>query len=526
MKLLLLLFSPSGSSSRWFLVLLLHATLLLSTFCSVVVAKEIEVTKEWQRLGENDTVPAGMHIRMDMTTGEKWVKIPDDDDDDETEKKGDGTTTTAMAAVIQPDGSVQLSDKATEKKKVDKEYPQYDFEMMHRTLSKLPEEEMERYGGLPELPDAAEGSKKTVLTSKERQAFEKRMAEIWQQRQAELKEVQEMLIDVPEVLKERMRGIREYLEDPFEALKKVDLEREDDGAFVTDIISLLKDLEFQLTDVDNARDFHTLGGWEMLVSLLSEHSHVQNKTINKLSRATEGKIRAVQANAAWTIGTAVKNTGEFFPYAVEPVKVGTKTTTALDMLLDVFCQEYMDDKAWSIRTLLAKSIYGIGSLLRGNRLSQAHLIQNNGAARLGDKLRYMVMRNFNGDIKVIQRLLSLASDLITDIKLDGEASTASLNDAIIQAFSSAEWCDVVSTLLVSDLFLPVRVQETVMETAYALAPHCSSSTGDENGWKEKSSEHKAAIERFQREWQQNKDGFDPDHIKQLNEQATALSEIL
>jgi hypothetical protein len=522
--------TPQAASPRWLVALLLHLTLLLST-CHhfAVVAKEIEVTKEWTKVGENDTVPAGMHIRMDMTTGGKWVKLPDDEDD-ETKGDDDGgaDSTRAVAVVIQSDGSVELSDINTEEKpKGDdkKGSVQYDFEMMHRTLSKLPEEEMERFGGLPELPQAAE-SKTKVLTPKERQFFEKRMAEIWEQRQAELKEAQTHLVDVPAVLKERMKGIRDYLREPLEQLKKVDLEKDDDGTVVRDIVGLLKDLEFQLIDVDNARDFHTVGGWEMLVSLLSENMHLQNKTITKLSRATEEKIRAVQAYAAWTIGTAVKNTGEFFPYAIEMVKVGPKTTNALDLLLDVFCQEYKDENAWPIRTLLAKTIYGIGALLRGNRLSQAHLIESNGAARLSDKLHHMVMGNFSKDIKVIQRLLSLAGDMITDVQLDGDASTAALDDAIIQAFTSTEWCDILSTLLITDTFLPVRVQETLMETVHSLAPYCSSNETTGNGWKGKSTEHKAAIERFQKEWQQNKDDFDSDHWKELNERAATVSKIL
>lgn len=542
-------FVPPSASPRFLVALILYVTLLLSnTFHDrgsvVVVAKEIEATKEWQRLGENDTVPAGLHIRMDMTTGEKWAKLPDNDEDDETEQISENdnvsssSTATAVAAVIQPDGSVQQlsSDDTQGTTKVDGDNVklQYDFEMMHRTLSKLPKDEMERFGGLPELPTGSEGPTRTILTSKERQAFEKRMAEIWEQRQAMLKEAQAQLLDVPEVLKERMAGIREYLQEPLEQLEKVDLDREVESRSTSDIITLLRDLEYQLTDVDNARDFHTLGGWELLVSLLFEELHVQNKTINKLSRGTEAKIRAVQAHAAWTIGTAVKNTGEFHSYAVEPLMLaGRKQTTALDLLLEVFCQEYKEEN-WPVRTLLAKSIYAIGSLLRGNRISQAYLIQNNnGAARLSDKLRHMVMGNLSGDIKVIQRLLSLASDLVTDIQLDGEASTATLNEAVIDAFTSPTWCDAVSTLLISDVFLPVRVQETIMETVLALAPHCSDtttrtgdSTNSSNGWKEKSAEHRAAIARFQNHWKQNQNDFDSDHFNQLNEQALALSKVL
>ena len=51
-----------------------------STHTTLVNAKEIEATHEWTLIGENDTIAAGMHVKMDMTTGEKWVKLMDEKD--------------------------------------------------------------------------------------------------------------------------------------------------------------------------------------------------------------------------------------------------------------------------------------------------------------------------------------------------------------------------------------------------------------------------------------------------------------
>ena len=48
--------------------------------------------------------------------------------------------------------------------------------MMHRTLSKLPPEEIEAMGGLPDVPDSEKGPLRI--------AFEERMLEIWKKRQA------------------------------------------------------------------------------------------------------------------------------------------------------------------------------------------------------------------------------------------------------------------------------------------------------------------------------------------------------
>ena len=68
-------------------------------------AKEIVATNEWQKLSENDTVPAGLHVKIDITTGEKWAKLSSDDDAEGEESiKG-----TVYDASIHADGSVSAA---------------------------------------------------------------------------------------------------------------------------------------------------------------------------------------------------------------------------------------------------------------------------------------------------------------------------------------------------------------------------------------------------------------------------------
>lgn len=40
-----------------------------------VQCTEIVATYEWQAIRANDTLPAGLEIRIDMTTGEKWARL-------------------------------------------------------------------------------------------------------------------------------------------------------------------------------------------------------------------------------------------------------------------------------------------------------------------------------------------------------------------------------------------------------------------------------------------------------------------
>ena len=504
-------FFPSKSVSL--LLLLLCVTVVLHNHVSF--AKEIEVTKEWTKLEENDTLPEGVHVRMDMTTGEKWAKLLDQEEGQQSTQSSN-TGTSVAAALVQEDGTVQIEENK------DEEDQGYDIGMMHRTLSRLPDEEKERMGGLPELP-AGRGI--ASLTPRERELFEMRMTQIWEQRQKELKELEESMLDLPEILKERIKSIRAYLEDPTTHLKEHDLDELAAQGSVTHIVSVLQDLEYQLTDMDMARDFHTLGGWPLLVSLLAEEVHVSqnatvtNKKIPKMeANRIQSKIRNVQTNTAWVIGTAVKNTGEFYPFATEEVRIqGDRKSTSIDLMIQVFAQEYDDPGSWEIRKLQEKAIYAIGSLLRGNRMAQTHVCATEGPNQLGKMLEQVSSERLTStNLKLTQRLISLASDIVMDIDTDGELSMEQLNGVIVKSFTSPSWCDPTVKLMVTDTHLPLQLQEKLLHSALILAPYCT--------WKDKATEVRAAISSRRDEWNSNKDDFDEEHLKQMIDIAQKVAE--
>ncbi|KAG7345103.1 hypothetical protein IV203_032634 [Nitzschia inconspicua] len=495
--------------------------LLLFVFCHhhvqfACVAKELEVTDEWQMVGENDTVPAGVHVRIDMSTGEKWVKLAINDDDSDNEidkdKKETATTTTSssLLAVVSEDGSVDLQSQETSSaaSSTTSSTNNYDFDMMHRTLSKLPDEEKNRMGGLPQLPQATETTK---VTPEERKAFEERMLEIWIRRQEELASLQDQLMDLPAILRERIKAIDEYLKDPPHSLAKVDLDVELPEGVVTHIVSVLDDLQFQVSDIDMARDFHTMGGWPLLVSLLSDNAHVAvNTTIDGQSPTTQAKIRRIQALAAETMGTSVKNTGEFFPFAVESIVIdnGKRVTTAIDILIEVFCRNYSDD--WDSRILLSKSIYAIGAMLRGNRLAQTYVFQQGGLEQLGRVYKSLSSEDHfsSATVKLVMRLSSLVSDILEDLQLHPELGDSATTKAIIDALTSKDWCDANQQAITSETFLPIKVQESILHSVATMAPYCQWGEADVK-------KIHVSLERMKVEWKHDQDSFDMEHWEQL-----------
>jgi len=490
----------------------------------VAEAKEIIATHEWQLLGENDTVPAGLHIKMDLSTGEKWAKIASDEerDDDikaaahEDNDNNDDTTSSGGGKIEQvemdPSGALSIVETSDNDAKVEGdstaassdndnddattitgETLRRDYEMMHRVMSQLPPEELERFGGLPALP-SPNSTASSKLTDAQREIFEERMERIWQSRQEELAKLQnENVADLPSMLRDRIEMIRDHLMDVggslnlmVERRRAVQEAEEDDDAsggnddddemMVIDVVDALRDLEYQLADVDMARDFHTLGGWPYLVALLDDDVHYASTDEDDEDLVV--LVNEIRALAAMTIGTSVSNLGEFSGWALEDVSselaammmdeawVGstrhtndTATTTAtsssaLSLLIQSFENELSlrsqqmaggsmavlpsatssSDATYKSRaTYKLRAVYALGSLLRGNPPAQHYFVSRDGAGILArdalgtlSNVRGPSAVGKNGalaklDYKFASKVLALGEDIVMGVVLkEGE----------------------------------------------------------------------------------------------------------
>lgn len=379
------------------------------------LGKEIEGTSEWQLLKEGDTIPAGLHVRMDLSTGEKWVKLVD-----KTTKEPEVVPTLSSSSsslsIVAKDNDKLSHSSPTEDKR-----PVYDFEMMHRALSKLPDDEKLRMGGLPPLPSEESSKEETV-------AFRTRMKDLWENRQKEIAQAQDHLANLPEILKTRIQTLRTYL---------------DEGTVVEDDMSLiatLEDLEFQLNDLDNARDFHTLGGWPLLVSLLSNDVHPANAT----------DVPPIQSVAAWVMGTAVKNTEEFYPWAVEPLTRSQMTPVSL--LVTLIPSSHLK--------LKQKVLYALGGLIRGNTLAYPHFLEAQGPQHLVVALEEAIAET---NWKIAGKIISLVQDIISDIVLED------IDTELLTALSKQEWCHGALELVKVD---DVTVKEKGLGMLKLLGPKC------------------------------------------------------
>mmetsp|Transcript_4496 Transcript_4496/g.10787 ORF Transcript_4496/g.10787 Transcript_4496/m.10787 type:complete len:624 (-) Transcript_4496:60-1931(-) len=482
-------------------------------FCD---AKEIVATNEWQKLGENDTIPAGLHVKMDISTGERWAKIPSDDDDEEAEEgiKGavydasinaDGSVTaTAVAAV--PQNNESDNDKADHGSNANYAQTQphtseteYDYEMMYRTLSKLPDDEMERYGGLPALPSPSDGGGYKALTAEERQAFEERMAAIWKQRQEEIHSMQEeFMADMPKMLLQRIKYVQSYLENPQEYRAELAEERrlqengaadnvaEEDEDVVSNIVAVLKDVEYHVADVDLARDFHTLGGWPVLVSLLTDAVHLPSDDFPNNSAVISDRviIDEIQAAAAWIIGTAVKNHNEFHSWALEDLRTAFVPTpeqpvTVISLLLanlEAFATDTQESLSSAAPSKRQRCLYALGSLIRGNPAATKYFQDLGGPSILAKNLILSTKTSPDDNTlspssaKFASKVLGLAGDLLDDI-LVNDNGDVDVSKGLIDSLTTDSWCLSAVGMVSKDTSLQTRERSLV--AMKLLAPYCN-----------------------------------------------------
>jgi len=584
------MYAPSPPTFLLFFLLAMLALSFSSLGFGCAEAKEIAATNEWQLVEEGDSIPQGLHIRMNMETGEKWAKLLEEEEEvDENNYKGVLVTTptekketagsgagagnkdeepnagarleqavkiTQLAnAELTADASAKVTSQLLEQAQrqsnmmesiaalndfqSDTTVNELDYEMMYRTLLSLPEDAHEYMGGgLPTMPaeDASEEEKKI---------FEARVKHIWKIRQTLLKQMEdEYLADVTDIVAERIESIAEYVANPMKQIRNVIALRrsaaaQEDGedeknkeSDVSTIVGALEDLEFQLTDVDLARDFHTMGGWPLLVSLLTDSIHglqyeLQQVLLNEtqalnveLLNSTESDpqpisielsaesrqfleeyqqiVWEIQGLACWSIGTAVKNMEEFHSWALDdfsdlvmsqPSDGGdSDAVTVITILLGK-----MDSESTHAPSILDMSpldeklqlrrkyeMYALGALLRGNRKAIRDFAVAEGPATLYRMFSYLTsdvdnMHTLDSTtIKLLTKIISLTDDLVMHIALHPTECSCerakSAEEKLMTSLASTEWCMAPMQIM---KYPSPSVQRKMLETMVNLSPHCS-----------------------------------------------------
>jgi hypothetical protein len=206
------------------------------------------------------------------------------------------------------------------------------------------------------------------------------LLDAWKTRQAELKEAMKTVLQPAEHMGNLTRILNGTAptSDPTKPLS------------VDDQVYLLRQLESLLDDVDNARDFHTIGGWPTLLSFL-----------------TAQHPASVRSTAAWAVGTAVKNTYDYQLWTLEGLAGSSSTgeaaptPTAVELLVAML-GDGQRDTADNFE-MEKRALYALSAAMRGNIDVQEAVRQ---------------IRSPAGGVAYLDALLALAQDKHSAVPAD------------------------------------------------------------------------------------------------------------
>jgi hypothetical protein len=258
-------------------------------------------------------------------------------------------------------------------------------------LSKLPTEELTRLG-VDLHQEFISGTENGNL-----------LIEVWNKRQAEVKQAVDGMMKPAEFMRDIMNILQNTTDEAI-------------------LIRNLVVLESLLADIDNSRDFHTIGGWPVILGLL------------RLNNSLE-----IRSHASWCIGTAVKNDYDFQLWIFEEVVSAQVSTSGLVLLLqnledsvNFFTNEHSGEDSERLAQqhygLTKRVLYALASCLRGNMDVQeivlslssqsspsanhlSHLLLTLATHSLGNS----ILSSNQNQLVVLRKIWSLISDMVDEL---------------------------------------------------------------------------------------------------------------
>jgi nucleotide exchange factor SIL1 len=284
---------------------------------------------------------------MNLETGKKEAKLLDAEDDAAAE----APMRAQSESIIE---SHTLLPKKAEERPLSSDDEHRVTDSLYRSMSALPEP--------PSLDGMNIHEAHAHLSKDEFAVF---IEKLWKARQKELSEANAALRDEVQFMRSQILTL---VTPPLDTQMKTEVEtNENYQVNVVQILKALENLEWEVQDLDKAKDFHTLGGLKATVQYLNA-SDVQ-----------------VRAYAAWVVGSAVKHYPDAQLWALQAGAIpkllqslhfdaATKTMTATTM------KRHEDASAsvavWS--DMQRKVLYALSALLQYNTKCQMVFVRNHG----------------------------------------------------------------------------------------------------------------------------------------------------
>ncbi|XP_014142639.1 nucleotide exchange factor SIL1 [Falco biarmicus] len=312
-------------------------------------------THQWQTIRPGQAVPAGSHVRLNLQTGDREAKLPDSEN------------------------GKRDTREERRRKRVDVDSNSFTSQELKKALAKLKESE-----------------------KAERKAHEE--------------EVRKKFRPI-EQLKEEFEKLNVKMETDYEIMVKLISKFNSSASTLNEKVAALYDLEYYVHQVDNAKDFLSMGGLRLVIDGLN---------------STEATLKE---HAAFVLGAALSGNPKV---QIEAIEGG-----ALQKLLVILATEQP-------LAVKKKALFALSSMLRHFPYAQQQFLKLGGLQVLRSLFRQKGMETLH------VRVVTLLYDLIVEKMLledsqHGEQTEEKIQQyrqvKLVPAVVEQDWCVVVSNLL-------------------------------------------------------------------------------
>ncbi|KAM6122997.1 nucleotide exchange factor SIL1 [Phoenicopterus ruber ruber] len=338
-------------------------------------------TDQWQTIRPGQAVPAGSHVRLNLQTGDREAKLPDSEN-----------------------GRSDTREERRRKRlgKVDVDSNSFTSQELKKALAKMKESE-----------------------KAERKAHEE--------------EVKKKFRPI-EQLKEEFEKLNVKMETDYEIMVKLISKFNSSASTLDEKVAALYDLEYYVHQVDNAKDFLSMGGLQLVIDGLN---------------STEA---ALKEHAAFVLGAALSSNPKV---QIEAIEGG-----ALQKLLVILATEQP-------LAVKKKALFALSSMLRHFPYAQQQFLKLGGLQVLRSLFRQKGMETLH--VRVVTLLYDLIVEkmLLLEDSQHGEQIEEKIQQyqqvKLVPAVVEQDWCVVVSNLLA----MPEHdTREKVLKTVGVLMAFC------------------------------------------------------
>jgi hypothetical protein len=331
-------------------------------------------TDDWQEVLEGQSIPHGLHVRMDLSKGGRWAKklAPEVPGVDVAAARAGAAEPTILAG---SGGGGALQVAVVEEAPPPPAPPTPPAPALPAGLS--PQDEV-RSRVLLSLPEPEPSLVDAVASAVPAEELSALLGRVWEKRQAQIKDAWAAAKSEGQQMAAALGALAGAGGAPLPP---------------GDVAAALEDLEFHVANVHNAEDFAAMGGLGAMVRLLNA--------------TAEG----VPARAAWVIGTAVKGQGGLIDVALADGAAGG-VRALMEAALARAEAGLGGEEPFKT---LAKGLYAAGALTRAHAAGQRAFAAGGGAALLRRALAAAAARK--GASAAAKAVAEKALRLIADLAL-------------------------------------------------------------------------------------------------------------